>query len=246
MSIEAVLLSHQMAAQRGIDVLGGNLALSLKPGGQSMGVQFQEVMHKVGKQRTRYVQDGGLFRNTAGGQITASTNPLNFALIGNGYFKIQKGEQILFQRGGNFRLNSQRQITNGEGLPVLSEDNAPIIIPQNMDINDLTVSGDFTMSIKGEALGKLGVARFDDKKKVIMGTQGYFESDAEPLGIMDENGVQVVELQQFATESPNMTMPVFMVKMMTYHRNFEANQRALEREHKRQMSLINDLMKPAA
>ena len=146
MTIESILMSHQIAAQRSMDVLSGNLAHNLKPGGQSMGVLFQDMMHKVGKQRTHFAQDGGLYRNTLGGQISTSTNPLDFALLGQGYFKIKKDKKILYQRGGNFRLDSTGQLTNGEGLPVLSQDNAPIIIPEGQDIRELTVSGDFTIS----------------------------------------------------------------------------------------------------
>ena len=243
--INAVLLSHQIAAQKNMSVLAGSLSEKLRAGGREINVQFSDVMKKSQTGYTHFPKEETLYRNHATGPITPTDNPLDVALNGKGYFKILAGEEICYQRGGAFRLNAQREIVNDKNHLVLKDDNTPFEMPDGALVKDLMIAGDGTLSIGQNIMGKLGVDYFQDDNKMNYRQDGYLQTDQVPQDIKDPEGRLKVTIEQYALESSNTDLTQFLVKMMENARNFKANQSAIDQENKRLSSFIDQVTRPA-
>src|SRR5699024_11124911 len=58
-------------------------------------------------------------------------NPLDFAIEGNGMFRLQVGNTMNYTRAGNFYLDDVGTIVNADGHQLMDESNQEIIIPED-------------------------------------------------------------------------------------------------------------------
>ncbi|AEX85410.1 hypothetical protein XO10_04695 [Marinitoga sp. 1135] len=70
------------------------------------------------------------------GQITTTNNPLDFAIFGDGFFKVMRNNNIYYSRNGEFNRNDKGFLVTSEGDYVLDENNKPIQIPQNFNVDE--------------------------------------------------------------------------------------------------------------
>ena len=62
------------------------------------------------------------------GPLHKTGTPTDVALQGDGFFVVQKGQQRLLTRAGNFRLTAAGNLVTQQGYPVLGEGNSPISV----------------------------------------------------------------------------------------------------------------------
>jgi flagellar basal-body rod protein FlgF len=78
------------------------------------------------------VGGGVQFRETvtdfSPGPLRKTGNPTDVALQGDGFFVVQKGQERLLTRAGNFRLTAAGNLVTQQGYPVLGEGNSPIAL----------------------------------------------------------------------------------------------------------------------
>jgi flagellar basal-body rod protein FlgF len=60
------------------------------------------------------------------GPLRKTGNPADVALPGDGFFVVQKGQNRLLTRAGNFHLTAGGDLVTQQGYPVLGEGNSPI------------------------------------------------------------------------------------------------------------------------
>lgn len=70
------------------------------------------------------------------GKIEETTNPLDFAIFGEGFFKIERNNHILYSRNGEFKRNNEGFLVTSEGDFVLDSNNQRIQIPDNFTVDD--------------------------------------------------------------------------------------------------------------
>ena len=87
---------------------------------------------------------------------------LDFALAGEGFFQIQKDDQIQYTRDGKFTLDQEgRLVTISEQLPVLDEAGDYIVLdPAALDRTNVSENG--LIAQNGAVMAKLGVVDFND------------------------------------------------------------------------------------
>ena len=84
--------------------------------------------------------------STQQGDLESTENPLDVAIKGEGYFIIQPNEgEVALSRRGDFKVDVEGQLVNGEGSLVLGEDLQPIVLPP---FNDIQISSDGLINIK--------------------------------------------------------------------------------------------------
>ena len=84
--------------------------------------------------------------STQQGDLESTENPLDVAIKGEGYFIIQPKEgEIALSRRGDFKVDVEGQLVNGEGSLVLGEDLQPIVLPA---FNAIQISSDGLINIK--------------------------------------------------------------------------------------------------
>lgn len=215
----AVLLSHQIAAEHQMAVLAGDLSVARLPGGQQSKILFKQYMDKQG---ISHPQEVGTFRKLDNGAVTPTGNPLDLALIGQGYFKIQTDEGVRYTRNGQGRL-VEGEVIIGKNGKLLMDDDAPLTLPDDANLSDLKINSDFSVSIKGEYVGQLGVARFDHQQRMqYLKNDHLYKTDEQPKPPENEDGDLVVNVQQGAFEKANISPTAVLMTFMETQRRYQA------------------------
>src|SRR5690606_956560 len=113
-------LSGLNAASKSLEAIGNNVANSGTVSFKQCQVQFSDIYAStlsgsgaaqigIGTQIARVAQ---LFSQ---GNITASNNPLDMAINGDGFFRMSSGGTISYARNGQFELSKEGYIESASG-----------------------------------------------------------------------------------------------------------------------------------
>jgi flagellar basal-body rod protein FlgF len=173
------------------------------------------------------------------GPMVETGRPLDFALYGKGFFKVETPEGPLYTRNGMFSRNQNGQIVDSVGRLVAGQ-SGPITIPDNIANSQLYVSSDGTIRAGNTVIGKLELVDFadDEGKLVPTGDSAYRMPDAsiEPL-----KAERVVVKQKFQ-EASNVKIIEELVDMIFVNRLYQANMKSITAEQEATGSLMGVAM----
>lgn len=219
-----VALSRQMALERQMTVVAGNIANMNTHGFKAESLLFEQVLERAGQPgRVAFVQDVGLIRDLGAGALETTGNPLDLAINGEGYFTVETAAGPRYTRNGHFTMAADGTITTSGGQPLLDADGAPIVLPLNA--GPLDVARDGTLSADGVVLGRLGLVRFADELPLQREGESLFASDQAP------EPVAAPDIAQGRLERSNVQPIIEMTRMMETVRAFQNTQRLLETHH---------------
>ena len=162
------------------------------------------------------------------GSLVSTSNPLDFAIEGSGYFKVQSSSGPVYTRGGSFRVSPAGQLTTAAGDPVMGE-NGPVNVPGA----PVTVSADGTLTVNGAVAGKLQVLDFPKGTQIeSLGDGNYI-----PVGSATPTA-STAQIRQGMLESSNVNPITSVVELINAQREVESMRRAL--------TIFNELDKTAA
>jgi flagellar basal-body rod protein FlgF len=72
---------------------------------------------------------GKAVTSTTPGTLQETGEPLDFAILGSGYFAVRTAQGVRYTRDGQFTRSAQGVLTDSTGNPVLSAKGAPIKVP---------------------------------------------------------------------------------------------------------------------
>ncbi|WP_022664692.1 flagellar hook-basal body protein [Desulfospira joergensenii] len=150
------------------------------------------------------------------GDVTETGNPLDLALGGAGFFKIETDQGIQYTRNGTFTLDSIGTLVDGNGNPVLGQGGAIVIDLVQGQEPYINEAGEIL--VDGEIVDTLDIVTFADLKKLEKKAQNLFEYMGETT---DEILPEIVSVKQRALETSNVQVVDEMVKMIDFHRMFE-------------------------
>ena len=164
------------------------------------------------------------------GILEPTGNEFDVAINGEGFFKVQDGEQEYLTRDGRFSLNSDGILVNSNGAQVMGE-SGPIQLTQLFQSNSetggqnqLEISKDGTILINGNAKDKIQIVKVDDPTVLERQGSTYFTVKDE-IELSDEGTGMVM---QGYFEKGNVEPLAEMVDMMRNMQMFESQQRALK------------------
>lgn len=223
-------LEAMQLLERRFTATANNLANLDTPGFKSDGLTFREVlMKKIGPRYRRAFKETVPYLDLQQGFLEPTQNPLHFAIVGEGFFKVQTPHGIAYTRAGNFTLDAERRLVTSQGYPVLAN-GAPVVIDPGMaaeglvtmDNLKLRVSPDGLLSIDGTEIGRLDVVTFDDMTKLKkIGENLYVSEGAQE--VLATN----YEIKQGFVEKSNVNPIKEMVNLIEIQRTFEAVQRSI-------------------
>jgi flagellar basal-body rod protein FlgF len=234
-----IALSRQDALRRQMDVVANNLANMTTPAYKNQRMMFLEYLAKpattggASGDKVSMVQDYAVLRNTAAGAITATNNPLDVALHGNGYMAVETRDGQRYTRSGHLQLDLDRQIVNANGLPVMDEQDRPMTVPQNSGA--ITITADGIVSTEQGQIGKIKLVRFEREQFMKELGGGLFATD-EP-----EQPATDLKVVQGSVEESNVQSVVEMTQMIDISRQYATNQKLIDAEHERQRNAITKL-----
>ncbi|WP_318443606.1 flagellar basal-body rod protein FlgG [Photobacterium leiognathi] len=179
------------------------------------GVQLGSGVRVVGTQK---VFTQGNSQNTQ--------QQLDLAVMGSGFFQIENSDgQVMYSRNGQFHVNSEGLMVNGQGLPLQPQ----IQIPEEANSISIGVDGIVTATLAGDPepqeLGQITLAKFINPAGLeAVGGNLYKETQAsgqaqEIIAGTDGAG----SLKQGALEGSNVQVVEEMVDMITTQRAYEMN-----------------------
>jgi flagellar basal-body rod protein FlgF/flagellar basal-body rod protein FlgG len=160
---------------------------------------------------------GGSRIDRASGSLTATGNPLDLAVAGNGFFILQSAQGIAYTRNGGFHATPTGQLVTSEGDAVLGEQ-GPITLPQG----SVAVSADGTLSVDGAVVAKLRVAEFSPDTSLRAVGAAIYAAPAD-----SELPAASSSIRQGMLEESNVSPVEGVVQLITIQRNAEMMQRAL-------------------
>jgi len=170
------------------------------------------------------------FRN---GSLMDTGAALDVAIVGDGFFQIQDGNEILYTRAGTFTKNADGQLVMASadrGRPL----EPPITIPQ--DAMEIAISAEGIVSVRQQGstdlqqVGEIQLVRFVNPQGLLQkGENLYAETEASgtPLqSVPGQDGLGV--LRQGFLEASNVEPVRELVDLITTQRNFELNSQVIQ------------------
>lgn len=187
-----VLLSHEQALKRRMDIVANNMANSSTVGFRREQPIFHEQVERAREalvddaKPTSFVLDFRAIHDTSAGAFQPTGNPLDLMIEGPGYLAVQLPDgNNAYTRAGFIKVDDSGQLVTAGGEPILDEGGGPISVPQE-EMATLAIGRDGTVSTRTGTIGRIGITVFDD------------ESGIEPRGdgMMNGNGGRVLPPEQ--------------------------------------------------
>ena len=235
------------AQQTQLDVISHNLSNVSTTGFKRNNAVFEDLIYQnlrqVGSQTTEEnqlptglhlglgVRTVATSRNFTQGSLQQSSNSLDVAINGNGFFEVQLPDGTIgYTRDGSFQLDSQGRLVTSGGLPVANG----ITVPQGATSISISESGVVSATLAGnpqpQQLGQLAMSSFINAAGLQpVGQNMYKESAASGApqqGQPGTNGLGV--MRQGFLETSNVNVVEELVTMIQTQRAYEMNSKAIQ------------------
>lgn len=182
-----VLLSHEQALRRRMDVTANNLANVSTTGFKREQPVFGEHLRETGPEavdgatQAHFVLDRGAVHDTAAGAFQVTGNPLDVMIEGAGYLAVESPDGgTAYTRAGHLTLLPSGELATRSGQQVLGEGGRPISVPPE-DAASLRIAADGTLSGATGPLGRIAVTRLDEASVTPLGDNLFSGAGAAEL-----------------------------------------------------------------
>lgn len=232
--------------QHQIDVTSNNIANVNSTGFKQDRAEFQDLMYETlnytagqTSQNTTNptgidvglgVRISGIQKNFTEGDLKLTSNPLDIAIEGKGFFQITlPNGETAYSRNGTFKLNDEGTIVNGNGYALSPQ----IVVPNN--VVKITVAKDGTMTAtdpQTEAvvnLGQIEIADFINPAGLAPIGESLYKATEASGDVITGNPTtaQFGNTRQGMIELSNVKLVNEMVDLITAQRAYEANSKAI-------------------
>ena len=173
------------------------------------------------------VQDLQLYRrlvkvstDPAQGNLRQTGNPLDFALSGPGFFKVNTPQGVRYTRNGSFKLNQDGTIVTQSGAPVLGKSG-----PINASGGEVTVDEQGAVSVDGNLVDTLSVATFGPTASMEKEGNSLYRLGPNTAEGKSQEGEAVVE--QGYLEESNVQATEELIQMLYTVRAYESYQKMI-------------------
>lgn len=208
-----------LAHSQRLNQTSNNLANVNTNGYKREEVTFWEMLYKNSADQTRAGKALKIITNHEQGPVKQTGNPLDFAINGEGFFKVMTENGPRYTRAGNFLVNSQGQLSTPGGDIVLGEGG-----PINIKGQDITVAEDGTISEDGVTVDHLAVVSFNDLDNLEKNGRNLFRPAGE-----DNNEIQVdnPSVKQGYLEASNVNTVKEMTELIDLQRAYASQQKVI-------------------
>ncbi len=240
--------SGMQAQQTNLDTIANNLANSSTAGFRSRRMQFQDLIYQnmvmpgaAASQQTTVatgLQVGLGTRSSASeilqltGDLTATGNPLDLAIEGQGFFQVQlPSGDVAYTRAGTFHQDAQGNVVTADGNPVQPS----LTIPQGA--TSVTIAPDGTVSVtmagqsQAQQVGNLQLALFPHPGGLnSVGKNLFLATTASGDPVLGTPGGTegLGQIEQGYLEQSNVSVVDEFISMIVAQRSYEASSRVVQ------------------
>jgi flagellar basal-body rod protein FlgF len=241
-------LSRQTTLERQLEVIANNIANVNTTGFKADRSLFEEYLNSGAHEdnfigfdrRISYVQDRGTYRDVSQGALQQTSNPLDVALDGDGFFAVQTAGGERYTRDGNFQLDNQGQLVTANGDLVLGNAGPIVLQPTDHDIN---ISPDGTITVlegvaRTDAIrGKLRIVNFADPQTLLKQGNNLYAAGAAASPQADLKST----VKQGYVEKSNVNAVAEMSRMIEVSRAYAQIANILQQQSDLHKTAINQL-----
>lgn len=236
-----------MAMELNVQVIANNLANMTTTGFKRQRAEFQDLLYdhlsRVGTQSSSQgnmlpvgidlgsgVKTVGTGRLMSQGTLTQTSNPLDVAIRGDGFFKVQLPDgTYTYTRDGSFKTDSQGRIVTAQGNVV----QPAITVPPNTSGLMINAQGQVSVTPAGTTtptvLGQLTLTRFINPAGLMpIGDNLYQET---PASGTPQDGTPATDgagdLQQGMLEQSNVDSVTEITNLISAQRAYEMNSKVI-------------------
>lgn len=217
-------LSGSIAKMQALDTYANNLSNANTFGFKKDRVNFESVLN--GAEQTgsangiNFTRTGISHIDLSQGTNQPTGNTLDFAIDGEGFFKVQGESGSYYTRLGRFSLDSDGTLKTSSGYSVLGSNENPLVLPdRNVEVDEQG-----RIFSQGSEVGQLGIFAVADPTMLRKEGNGLFSL---PMGVSDQPAEESI-VQSGYLETSNVNIIQEMALMMNTLRTFEAYQKVLK------------------
>lgn len=216
-----------MALQRRLDIVANNIANVNTAGYKRENVVFNVAERTMPGVRGQgrdvaYVIDRGTAQDHAQGQLIATDNPLDVAVIGDGYLAVRAaGGQIAYTRNGRLQILAGGELGLASGEAIVDARGQSIVL--DPDDTRVTIGRDGLVTTSEGERGRITMVRFAAGAKLTKLGDSLVTGDARPIEPGD------VELRAGMVEGSNVSPIAETTQMIEILRAYQSMQRLTDR-----------------
>jgi flagellar basal-body rod protein FlgF len=237
---QLISLSRQIALQRQMDVVANNLANINTNGFKSSKLMFEDYLMPVATDTDmagfdrlyHYTQDWATMDDLSPGAIEQTDNPLDVALMGDGFLSVETADGVRYTRSGALQIDASGTLVDLNGNAVLG-DGGPIAFDDS-DV-DIAINADGTISSSNGVKGRLSITEFANPGFLVREGDSYFT--AAEAG-QPATGTRVL---QGAIERSNVSGVAELTSMIRVQRAYQSLAGLMQKQDDLRASAIQRL-----
>jgi flagellar basal-body rod protein FlgG len=234
--------SGMEAEQFQLDAVSNDLANVSTPGYQSARLGFHDLLYASdgpGNGTTQTTGDGAaasiVGRDQTQGAIAQTGRPLDVAIMGDGYLEVRRPDGTIgLTRNGALQLNSNRQLTNQLGMPLVP----PVRIPNGVPLDGIAIDPNGTVRANGRAVGRIALVTVPAPDQLLSAGDSTLTATAASGPIRPAPAGTT--LTQGALESSNVDLAGAMGKMIDAQTSYSMDSRAIQMQDQ-MMQIANQI-----
>lgn len=248
-----------LAQQTNVEVISNNIANMTTSGFKMQRAEFQDLLYQnirrpgsqssdagtivpTGIQIGAGVKTASVYRIHSQGTITITSNDLDLAINGDGYFQVQMPDGTTrYTRAGSMQLNADGQIVTADGYTLLPG----LTVPSNALSITIDASGQVQVKIDGQTdpqvIGQIQLAQFpNDAGLESTGNNLYTETPASGAPIVGNPAIDGYgSIEQGSLEQSNVNVVSEITSLITAQRAYEMNSRVIKSSDEMLSALSN-------
>ncbi len=213
-------LSRQMTLRRELDIIANNIANA-----DTSGFKVEDSLTRtdpkaaprtLASNAIKFVLDDGVARDFSQGAMAQTSSPFDLAIEGQGFFTVDTPAGARYTRDGRFTLDATGRLTTQAGNAVLGEGGGQIVVDPLL--GPVNIAADGTVSQGINALGKVGVSRFDDMAALRKDGDNLFRNTSNQAA----QAAPDARVRQGMLESSNVTTIEQVTRLIEVNRAYDS------------------------
>jgi flagellar basal-body rod protein FlgF len=203
---------------KNIDAVANNLA-NLNSTGFKREGEFQQILNSLGETETRQVRD------LSQGNLVNTTQPLDVAIRGEGFFEVKTENGTQLTRNGRFTISEEGFLITSSGDKVMGSRGEINLSSYRLnDDQSIEITRNGEIKVGKEIVDTLKISTVDDPQKLSKAGGSNFMDDHQEYIPANEDKF---EIMSGYIEESNVN-PIFeMQKMIQINKEYEAAQKVI-------------------